>query len=105
MPIEGEPRNQLTLAATIAEVQALRYTPAGIPALDLSLRHTSGQHEAGMERQVQLELRAIAFGTLAERLSRQSLDNSWIFQGFLTNGRNGKGVVLHIREFQPQQIF
>jgi len=23
------------------------------------------------------------------------------FQGFLTNGRNGKGVVFHIQDFKP----
>jgi len=46
----------------------------------------------------------VAFGTQAERLARQALGSLWDFQGFLAQGRNGKGVVFHIREFQPHQF-
>ncbi|MES2482746.1 MAG: primosomal replication protein N, partial [Pseudomonadota bacterium] len=38
--------NQLVLSARIAQAFALRYTPAGLPALDLRLEHESEVSEA-----------------------------------------------------------
>jgi len=92
--------NQLVLSAAIAEIQPLRYTPAGLPALDLRLEHASGQVEAGEKRQVRLAAKAIAFGTLAERLARQAEGSHWTFRGFLAAGRNGKGLMFHIQDIQ-----
>ena len=88
------------MIACIAELSALRYTPAGLPALDLMLEHSSQQTEAGHPRQVSLKIRALALGTQAERLSRQMVGSQWRFQGFLATPRQGRSVVLHIQEFQ-----
>ena len=93
--------NQLVLSACIAEASALRYTPAGLPALDLRLEHESQVEQAGQPRQVKAGIRAVAFGTLAETLGRQTIGSSWTFSGFLATPRNGKHAVLHIQQFQP----
>ena len=92
--------NRTELNACIAEQAALRYTPAGLPALDLILEHASEVEEAGQMRKVQLKLRALAIGSLAERLGKQAVGSVWLFQGFLATPRQGKSVVLHIQEFQ-----
>ena len=92
--------NRVVLTAHIAETQSLRYTPAGLPAVDLKLEHQSEQEEAGQRRQVKAVIKAVAFGTLAERLSRQTIGSSWQFTGFLAAARNGKQLVLHIQDFQ-----
>jgi primosomal replication protein N len=92
--------NRTELTACIAEQSALRYTPAGLPALDLILEHASEVQEAGQMRKVQLKLRALAIGSLAERLGQQAVGSVWMFQGFLATPRQGKSVVLHIQEFQ-----
>ena len=92
--------NRTELNACIAEQAALRYTPAGLPALDLILEHASEVEEAGQMRKVQLKLRALAFGSLAERLVKQTVGSVWTFKGFLATPRQGKSVVLHIQEFQ-----
>jgi primosomal replication protein N len=92
--------NCTELKACIAEQAALRYTPAGLPALDLILEHASEVEEAGQMRKVQLKLRALAIGSLAERLGKQAVGSVWLFQGFLATPRQGKSVVLHIQEFQ-----
>ena len=92
--------NQTDLTACIAELAALRYTPAGLPALDLVLEHSSQQQEAGHTRVVNLRIRALALGIQAERLSRQTVGSQWRFQGFLATPRQGRSVVLHIQEFQ-----
>jgi primosomal replication protein N len=92
--------NCTELKACIAEQAALRYTPAGLPALDLILEHASEVQEAGQARNVQLKLRALAFGSLAEELVKQAVGSVWTFKGFLATPRQGKSVVLHIQEFQ-----
>ena len=61
--------NRLTLDATLAERGDLRYTPAGIPAIDCVLQHASVQAEAGGERKVECELAAVAFGEPAMALA------------------------------------
>ncbi len=78
----------------------MRYTPAGLPALDIRLEHESLQREAGADRQVKASVKALAFGALAERLARQALGSVWRFQGFLATGRSGKGLVFHIQDIQ-----
>jgi primosomal replication protein N len=52
---------------------------------------------------VKLELKAVAFGTLAETLARQAVGSGFRFHGFLAAPRNGKHPVLHIQSIQPDQ--
>jgi len=47
--------NRLVLAATLVERGALRYTPAGLAALDMLLKHESEVSEDGLPRKVSLE--------------------------------------------------
>ncbi|MES2633962.1 MAG: primosomal replication protein N [Pseudomonadota bacterium] len=91
--------NQLVLSAQIAEASALRYTPAGLPAFDCRLEHESEISEAGQKRQVKVAIKAVAFGSTAETLVRQSIGSQWRFTGFLATPRNGKHAVLHIQSF------
>ncbi len=91
--------NQLILTASIAELSSLRYTPAGLPALDLRLEHESMLQEAGQDRLVKASAKAVAFGALAERLVKQAIGSSWKFNGFVATPRNGKVLVFHIQEF------
>ena len=92
--------NQLVLTACVAEIGALRFTPAGLPAIDLRLDHESTMTEAAQPRQVKAALKAVAFGAVAERLARQAMGSLWLFRGFLATPRNGKHPVLHIQDFQ-----
>jgi primosomal replication protein N len=92
--------NQTILSARIAEAKPLRYTPAGLPALDLRLEHESEAVEAGAKRQVRVEVRAVAFGAEAQTLARQAIGASFRFTGFLAAFRHGKHPVLHIQSFQ-----
>ena len=92
--------NQLLLTACVAELGALRFTPAGLPALDLRLEHESTVDEAGKPRQVKAALKAVAFGAIAERLAKQALGSLWLFRGFLATSGTAKHPVLHIQDFQ-----
>ncbi len=77
----------------------MRYTPAGIPALNFRLEHESETQEAGQTRQIKVAVKAVAFGALAERLAKQAIGSVWKFNGFLGNTRHGKSIVFHIQEF------
>ena len=88
------------MTACIAEAAALRFTPAGVPAIELRLEHGSQQMEAGQRREVKAVLKAVAFGAMAERLARQPIGSLWRFTGFLATPRNGKHPVLHVQDIQ-----
>jgi primosomal replication protein N len=94
--------NLLTIDATLAERGDLRYTPAGVPALECVLRHASVQREAGGERKVDCELAAVAFGKPALALAGVAAGTALRCKGFLARRyRTGITVALHIDEFAP----
>ncbi len=88
------------LTASVVEISTQRFTPAGIPALDLQLEHESQQIEAGQSRTVKLNLRALALGTTAETLAKTAIGKVAKFKGFLASTKNGKGAVLHITDIE-----
>jgi len=92
--------NQLVLSACIVEASAMRYTPAGLPALDMRLEHESDVQEAGQTRQAKANLKAVAIGSVAERLVQLSLGQGIRFTGFISSPRNSKQIVFHIQDFQ-----
>jgi len=92
--------NQLVVVATISERDTLRYTPAGIPVVNAILLHQSQQVEAGVARQVEFEMPAIAAGEISGRMARAELGASYQFTGFLARkNRNSKSLVFHIIDF------
>ncbi len=92
--------NRLTLVATLAERADLRYTPAGIAAVDCVLAHRSMQREAGGERNVECELHAVAFGDIATRLTDVRVGSTIRCEGFLARRyRTGTTLALHITRF------
>ena len=93
--------NRLTLDATLSARDVLRYTPAGIPAIDCTLSHTSMQAEAGGQRKVECELHAVAFADLAVRLSRMPVGSDLRCEGFLARRyRTGVTVAMHITNLE-----
>jgi primosomal replication protein N len=89
--------NRLTLDATLAQRGDLRYTPAGIPAIDCTLHHRSVQAEAGGERKVECEVFAVAFADVARTLARMPVGGDFRCEGFLARRyRTGVTVALHI---------
>ena len=94
--------NQVKLTARIAEASPLRYTPAGVPAINVVLEHESEIIEGGSTRQVKLTVRAVAFAELAVTTSRLELGKLHLMTGFLINARTSKSIVFHIQSIdQP----
>jgi primosomal replication protein N len=81
----------------VSELEGLRYTPAGLARVAFKLRHSSTQQEAGMPRQVQCEVPALALGEAAQQVSRLQPGQQVVAEGFLAQ-RSLKiaQLVLHI---------
>lgn len=94
--------NRLLLSARLIERAALRYTPAGLPALDVALAHESELSEDGQARKVSLQMRAVAIGAVTQSLAAMPLGEAALFAGFLASARNGRGLLLHITQVDRQ---
>lgn len=92
--------NDVQLSGQVVERGALRYTPAGLPALDVRLAHTSRVEHEGEWRQISLEIHATAIGDTARRLEAMAVGDTALFSGFLGKQRNGRGVMLHIQRLE-----
>ena len=90
--------NRLVLTAQLVERGVLRYTPAGIAALDLVLKHASEVSQDGRPRQVFFEIKARAIGAVTQAVGALALGGTHGFAGFLGAQRNGRGIVFHVTE-------
>jgi primosomal replication protein N len=95
--------NRLLLSARLQERGATRYTPAGLPALDLMLEHRSEVTQSGQRRQVSLEMKALAIGDIAATLAALPLGSTARFAGFVAGARNGRGCLFHVTEFEAEE--
>lgn len=83
----------------------MRYTPAGIPARNLTLGHRSRQVEAGMEREVECEMPVVALGELAQQTRHCKVDDGIRIDGFLARrSRNSTQLVLHANRIDLIEI-
>jgi len=93
--------NRFELTATLVERAALRFTPAGLPALDLRLAHESVVVEDGQPRKVSMEIKALAIGAISRTMQALALGQVGRYAGFLTSTRNQRGLLFHITSVQP----
>ncbi|RTL43448.1 MAG: primosomal replication protein N [Burkholderiales bacterium] len=93
--------NQLHLQAQIQQLGLIRYTPAGLMALDATLKAESEVIEAGKPRKVSLEIKAVAVGEVAKELQALGIGGVAVFRGFLTHQRNGRGFIAHVTVIEP----
>ena len=75
--------NRFVVDGELVEREDLRYTPAGIARIALKIRHVSTQQEAGIARQVQCDIPALAFGNVANLASKLKLGQQVQAEGFL----------------------
>ncbi|TAK85180.1 MAG: primosomal replication protein N [Betaproteobacteria bacterium] len=89
--------NRVELSGRLLELGALRYTPAGIPAVEFKLRHESEQGEAGSRRRVEAEIGGIAFEAQARLLAAAKLNTELRLHGFLgAKSKRSRKLVLHV---------
>ncbi len=75
----------------------MRYTPAGVARMALKIRSVSTQQEAGVSRQVECEVPAVAFGEAANQASTLRIGQRVRAEGFLAQrSMRAAQLVMHI---------
>ena len=89
------------MSGRLLELGSLRYTPAGVAAVEFKLGHESEQDEAGGRRSIRAEVNAIAFETQAKLLTGRPLGSPIRVQGFLgAKSKRSKKLVLHVTNIE-----
>ena len=92
-------RNQVVISGKLIALEGLRYTPAGVARVALTLSHTSQQSEANGLRQVQCEVNALAFAGGAEKAAQFAVGQTVKVRGFLAQQSiRSRQLVLHIND-------
>jgi primosomal replication protein N len=103
--VAADTLNLTRLTGEITAIEPLRHTPAGLPLTSFRLMHRSMQIEAGIERQTEFEVNAVAMGEASAVLSAFGPGDQVSVQGFLTARRRsgvairtatGTQLILHI---------
>lgn len=93
--------NEVALSGELTAIDALRYTPAGMPLLEFRLLHRSQQTEAGLKRQVECEMSGVAMAEVAVAMSRFKPGQAVRVKGFLNRkNRMSTQLILHATEAQ-----
>jgi primosomal replication protein N len=93
--------NRLEIEGEVVALDLLRYTPAGIPLVNITFRHTSIQNEAGMKRQAECEIQAVAMDELAKKAVKLSIGEQIKVVGFLARkSLKNDRLMLHINELE-----
>ena len=82
----------------------VRYTPAGLPALEFKVQHLSEQVEAGGRRRIECVVPAIALGPIVERIVAAGDEAPATFSGFIASRRQGaEQMVFHVTELELER--
>jgi len=91
--------NQVVISGELTALESLRYTPAGVARVALTISHSSQQSEANGLRQVQCEVNALAFDKVAEKAVRFAVGQKVKVRGFLARqSMRSRQLVLHIND-------
>lgn len=91
--------NKLAISGTVIDLQALRYTPAGLPLLSFQVSHTSELIEADLKRKVECKVNAVIIGDLAK--TDIQLGTQLKALGFLANKSvKSSQLVFHITHLE-----
>lgn len=89
------------MTGEVVQLDALRYTPAGLPLLGFVVRHASEQIEADMKRKVECEVPVIAIGQIAEQARAIQVASQVKLAGFLAKrSLKSPQLVLHLNAFE-----
>jgi len=92
-------RNQLVISGEIVAIESMRYTPAGVARMALTLRHRSEQIEANVQRQVQCEVQALAFAEVADKVRQFAVGQQVKVRGFLAQQSiRSRQLIVHIND-------
>jgi primosomal replication protein N len=89
--------NRFVICGEITALDELRYTPVGLERVELKIQHHSTQQQAGMPRQVQCEVTALALGEVARKVAGFQVGQKVKAGGFIAQrSLRSTQLVLHI---------
>ncbi|MFA9949329.1 primosomal replication protein N [Dentiradicibacter hellwigii] len=89
------------MTGILVERRNLRFTPAGTPVVECLVKHVSEQVEAGVQRQVECEVPAIALGECANWLQAAAPGTELRLTGFIAaKSRQSRQLRLHITKIE-----
>ena len=95
------PINFVEVAGQLTQIDAIRYTPAGVALLSAQLAHQSVQLEAGLKRVIEQNFKCRFAGKLADQVSRLSLGSHIKVRGFLASAKRGSmSLIVHVQELE-----
>lgn len=93
--------NRIELSGQLLERGVLRYTPAGLPAIEFRLGHESEQIEAEKPRKVECEMACLALGPTALLLKDAAPGDMLALTGFVAaRSVKSKSPVLHVTKLE-----
>ncbi|MDE2387692.1 MAG: primosomal replication protein N [Betaproteobacteria bacterium] len=93
--------NRTVICGKIAKLGALRYTPAGLAVIEFTINHESRQKEAGVFRQIIMDVLAVALGPLALTIAGFKIDNMVKLTGFINRKSHMNAqLVLHAEHIE-----
>ena len=97
----SDPYNLLRLSGRLVEIAAPRTTPAGLMVRLCKVHHSSRQTEAGLPRDVECEIEAVALGQQAHLLGQAAMGTELVLTGFLARKslRSAK-LVMHVTQIE-----
>lgn len=89
--------NRCVIDGELVELDALRYTPAGVARVGMKIHHTSTQQEAGIARKVECDIPVIALDKAALAASKLQPGQQVRVEGFLAQrSLRISQLILHI---------
>lgn len=95
------PFNHAVITGQVQQLEPLRYTPAGVAVLSLTLTHQSEVTYDEFQRQLVFDLEVRAVGQLAKTLADIAIGSHLKCQGFFAPKHKASNfLVLHIQQFE-----
>jgi len=92
-------RNQVVISGELISLEGVRYTPAGVARVALTLSHSSQQSESNGSRRIQCEVNALAFAEVADKATQFAVGQNVVVRGFLAQQSiRSRQLVLHIND-------
>ena len=89
------------LSGVILKVEPIRYTPAGLPVLQMELDHRSEQMEVGIPVKIEFAMKVKVVGEIAQEIARLPVGTEIAVKGFLARAsRRSDATVLHVNSYK-----
>lgn len=97
----SDPHNLLRLSGRLVEIAATRTTPAGVAVRSCRVHHHSRQIEAGVVREVECEIEAVALGQQAHLVGQADIGTELMLTGFLARkSLHSAKLVMHVTQIE-----